>query len=114
MYTPETLTQRLQAEEDIDSAVEVYKAAQDAVKSYEAVKEAARAFVSAHLAQTGQLKGKTTAGSFGITRPPPPSGSMRTNGKPLAPRTPSWLQFNNSSTPLNGCWTRPSGTFWKK
>ena len=69
MDTPSDLKDKLQLEEAISTAIEVYKSAQQAINAYETVKEQARIFVKAYLIQTGQHREKIAAGSFGLTKP---------------------------------------------
>lgn len=71
MNSPDILINQLRASQKINTAVAVYKEAHQMAQQFEAVKQYAREFVASFLADTGQLKGKTTAGTFGMTRPTP-------------------------------------------
>lgn len=71
MNPPDVLINRLRADRKINTAVAVYKEALQAAQQFEAVKQYARKFIASFLAETGQLKGKTAEGTFGLTSPTP-------------------------------------------
>lgn len=71
MNSPDILINRLRANPQINDAVAVYKEAHQTTQQFQAVKQYAREFVASFLANTGQLKGRTAEGIFGLTRPTP-------------------------------------------
>ncbi|MEM7034296.1 MAG: hypothetical protein AAF629_32435 [Chloroflexota bacterium] len=71
MESPKTLLDQLQLEETIQTAVDVHKKAQQAINHFEKVKTQAKALIRAYLTQTGETRGKTDQGSFGLTTPTP-------------------------------------------
>ena len=69
--SPEVLLDRLQFEETVNTAVDVHKHAQQAIHHFEKVKTQAKVFIRAYLTQTGETRGRTEQGSFGLTQPTP-------------------------------------------
>jgi hypothetical protein len=72
MNTPKELVKKLvQEPDDLDTFITTYKEAGRIIKAYEEVKEKARVLVKAYLERTGEITGRTAAGTFGLTRPTP-------------------------------------------
>ena len=66
---PDELAGKLAQYENVETAVAVYKEAAGLAAAYKAVMDAARQFVGAYVRETGEVKGRTAIGSFGLTRP---------------------------------------------
>jgi hypothetical protein len=71
MNSPTDLITKLTQQPDINTAIAVYKEAQEIIKTYEEVKTEVKDFVVEYMAQTGESKGRTTTGAYGITNPTP-------------------------------------------
>ncbi len=67
--SPDDLTYKLIQYEDPETAVAVYKEAAGFAAAYKEVMDAARQFISSHITSTGEIKGRTAIGTFGLTRP---------------------------------------------
>lgn len=70
-HTPVELLETLDGDQDVLTAITVYKEAAAIGRECETVKEKARALVKRHIEQTGETKGRTPAGTFGLTNPTP-------------------------------------------